>query len=56
LTVLHAREPDEPADRPRIDWRLVTDLPVTSNRAAVEKLHWYALRWKIEIVFTQMTT
>src|ERR671910_278975 len=49
LTVLHAREPDEPADRPRIDWRLVTDLPVTSNRAAVEKLRWYALRWKIEL-------
>jgi hypothetical protein len=49
LTVLHAREPDEPADRPRIDWRLVTDLPVTSNRAAVEKLRWYALRWKIEV-------
>ena len=49
LTVLHAREPDEPADRPRIDWKLVTDLPVTSNRAAVEKLRWYALRWKIEV-------
>jgi hypothetical protein len=49
LTVLHARESDEPADRPRIDWRLVTDLPVTSNRAAVEKLRWYALRWKIEV-------
>ena len=49
LTVLHAREPDEPADRPRIDWKLVTDLPVTSNRLAVEKLRWYALRWKIEL-------
>ena len=49
LTVLHAREPDEPAHRPRIDWRLVTDLPVPSNRAAVEKLRWYALRWKIEL-------
>ncbi len=49
LTVLHAREPDEPAHRPRIDWKLVTDLPVPSNRAAVEKLRWYALRWKIEV-------
>jgi Transposase DNA-binding len=49
LTVLHAREPAEPADRPRIDWKLVTDLPVTSNRLAVEKLRWYALRWKIEL-------
>jgi Transposase DNA-binding len=49
LTVLHAREPDEPAHRPRVDWRLVTDLPVPSTRAAVEKLRWYALRWKIEV-------
>jgi hypothetical protein len=49
LTVLHAREPEEPAHRPRIDWKLVTDLPVPSNRAAVEKLRWYALRWKIEV-------
>ena len=27
---------------------LVIDLPVTSRASAVEKLHWYALRWKIE--------
>lgn len=49
LTILHARERDEPADRPRLDWRLITDLPVTSNEAAIEKLRWYALRWKIEV-------
>jgi hypothetical protein len=54
LTVLHAQERDEPVDRPRIDWRLITDLPVHSNGAAVEKLRWYAMRWKIEVVFTQM--
>jgi hypothetical protein len=48
LTVLHAREREEPAGRPRIDWKLITDLPVQSHRDAVEKLHWYALRWKIE--------
>jgi len=36
LTVLHAREPEAPARRPRIDWKLLTDLPVPSNRAAVE--------------------
>jgi hypothetical protein len=49
LTVLHAREPAEPVDRPRIDWKLITDLPVSSNEAAIEKLRWYALRWKIEL-------
>jgi hypothetical protein len=49
LTVLHAREPEEPTDRPRIDWKLITDLPVRSHEAAIEKLRWYALRWKIEV-------
>jgi hypothetical protein len=49
LTVLHAQEQEEPADRPRIDWKLITDLPVHSHDAAIEKLRWYALRWKIEV-------
>jgi hypothetical protein len=49
LTVLHAQERDEPADRPRIDWKLITDLPVLIHEDAVEKLRWYALRWKIEV-------
>ena len=35
--------------RPRIDWKLITDLPVDSHDAAVEKLRWYAMRWKIEV-------
>lgn len=49
LTVLHARERDEPADRPRIDWRLITDLAVERLEDAVEKLIWYGMRWKIEV-------
>ena len=35
--------------RPRIDWKLITDLPVGNHHAAVEKLQWYAMRWKIEV-------
>ena len=49
LTLLHAREPQEPAGRPRIDWKPITDLPVDSHDDAVEKLRWYAMRWKIEV-------
>jgi hypothetical protein len=49
LTVIQARERATPADRPAIDWKLVADLPVTSREAAIEKLRWYALRWKIEM-------
>ena len=48
LTVLHARERGTPRGRDRIDWQLLTDLPVRSLREAVEKLQWYASRWKIE--------
>ena len=48
LTVLHATERGKPKGREPIDWKLVTDLPVTSRASAVEKLRWYALRWRIE--------
>lgn len=49
LTVIHAREKDKPKGRAPIDWKLVTDLPVRTRTEAIEKLRWYALRWKIEV-------
>src|SRR5437868_3045619 len=49
LTVLYAQERDTPTDREKIDWKLITDLPVRSRQEAIEKLAWYALRWKIEV-------
>ncbi len=49
LTVLHAQERSKPKNRKRIDWKLLTDLPVRSLKDAIEKLRWYALRWKIEM-------
>ena len=49
LTVIYASERAEPAGRPRIEWKLITDLPVTSPQEAIEKLDWYAQRWKIEV-------
>jgi hypothetical protein len=48
LTVLHATERGQPRNRDPIDWKLITDLPVTTRAMAIEKLYWYALRWKIE--------
>jgi hypothetical protein len=48
LTVLYAQEREKPEHRPRIDWKLITNLPVHSYKDAVEKLNWYAMRWKIE--------
>jgi Transposase DNA-binding/Transposase DDE domain len=48
LTVIYAQERKTPKGRDRIDWKLITDLPVSSPLEAIEKLEWYASRWKIE--------
>lgn len=47
LTVIHATQRGTPKDRERIEWKLVTNLPVTCKADAIEKLEWYALRWTI---------
>jgi hypothetical protein len=46
--VIHARERTKPKDREKIDWKLITNLSVRSRKDALEKLAWYAMRWKIE--------
>jgi hypothetical protein len=47
--VIHAEERGAPKTRKKIEWKLITDLPVQSRQDAIEKLEWYALRWKIEL-------
>jgi hypothetical protein len=48
LTVIEARERGRVKNDERIVWKLLTNLPLRSLRSAIEKLTWYALRWKIE--------
>jgi hypothetical protein len=48
LTVIYAQESSTPRGREKIDWKLITNLPVRSRKDAVEKLAWYAMRWRIE--------
>ena len=48
LTVIHAEERGTPKNRDRIEWKLITDLPVQSRKDAIEKVNWHAMRWKIE--------
>ena len=48
LTVIHAQERGTPHGREKIDWKLITNLPVRSRAEAIEKLEWYSMRWKIE--------
>jgi len=49
LTVIHAEERGTPKNRKKIEWKLITDLPVQSRQDAIAKLEWYAMRWKIEV-------
>jgi len=48
LWVIHAEEATEPQGRKKISWKLMTDLPIRSRHEAIEKIQWYAGRWKIE--------
>ena len=48
LTVLQATEREAPCNVEPIDWKLITNFPVRSRAQAIEKLDWYAQRWKIE--------
>lgn len=49
MMVIYAQERGTPRDRERSEWKLLTDLPVHTPDEAVEKLRWYAARWKIEV-------
>jgi len=48
VTVIYAQEASTPRNREKIDWKLITNLPVRNRTDAVEKLNWYATRWRIE--------
>jgi hypothetical protein len=47
LTALIATE-ESSDNETRIEWKLLTDLPVANLAEATEKLEWYSHRWKIE--------
>jgi hypothetical protein len=49
LWAVWAREAEEPAEGERIEWMLLTTVPVTTFEEAIEKLAWYTIRWGIEI-------
>jgi transposase-like protein len=49
LTVIDASERGAPKGRKPIEWKLITDIPVRGRAEAIEKINWYAMRWKIEL-------
>ena len=56
LQIIHAEELDPPEGRAPVFWKLITNLPVATHAEAVNKLDWYALRWKIETFFRTLKT
>lgn len=56
LQIIHAEELNPPEDREPLLWKLITNLPVGCHAEAVNKLEWYALRWKIETFFRTLKT
>jgi hypothetical protein len=48
LTVIHADERGTPEGREPTRWGLLTNCPVDDLASAIEKLEWYAQRWKTE--------
>lgn len=51
LDVVLVREDEPPEVGRRLEWLLLTNVPVTSFADAVERIRWYRCRWLIEIFF-----
>ena len=51
VTVVYACEDKPPRGAERIEWILLTSLPVDSFEEAREILQWYLCRWQIEVFF-----
>ena len=44
LAVIHATERNPPKGRKPLEWKLMTDLPVSSGAEAIEKINWRPMR------------
>jgi hypothetical protein len=42
-------EPTPPDDAEKVEWMLLTTVPVNSTEAALERMQWYTCRWGIEV-------
>jgi hypothetical protein len=51
VTAILAREEGPAKGVERIEWLLLTNLPVESGEEAEEKVGWYICRWQIEVYF-----
>jgi hypothetical protein len=56
LWAVLSQEVEAPPGIAPLRWMLLTTCPVDSFEAACEKLHWYALRWGIEVFHRTLKT
>ncbi len=51
MCAVYAYEVNPPENEEAVEWMLLTNLPITNFQEACEKVHWYCLRWRIEMYF-----
>ena len=50
ISIVLVEEIDSKAKKP-VSWLLITDLPISNIKDAIQVVEWYRLRWSIEIYF-----
>ena len=50
FTHLDACKTQPPATRERVDWKLLTGLPLADGKTAIQLLAKYSARWKMEVL------
>ena len=50
LFVVSAKEHGK-SSKDKVDWKILTNLPIKNFEQALEKINWYKMRWDIEIFF-----
>ncbi len=51
MYAVHVLEAEPPEGEDPLEWMLLTNRPVTTLSEACERVHWYSLRWRIEMYF-----
>ena len=51
MYAVHVLEAEPPEGDAPVEWMLLTNRRVTTLSEACERVHWYSLRWRIEMYF-----
>ncbi len=51
MNAVYVLEENPPEGEDAVEWMLLTNLEVSNFEQACEKVHWYGLRWRIEMFF-----